>query len=584
MQRKLLILRSPSLMYNYSGIPPFGLATITAELKSKGMDIEQDDLDAKCAADELFPRHRWGKQFPAKDLMLDIERMRRYWETGNDPDVVEVVEQVLSYGNLEGRDTILLSCIEGDDIAAILALCIGKHLREKHKKTVIVGGEAFPHMMPIKSEVAYFYKNGCFDFYIQGYGEVPLIELFAALDEKEQKSKVRLAVVGTSAREGANSPVVDPLEKVSGLVYPRADGTMIENRPLFDRPEVVPDFEGLPMNLYYKFPDEWGKLPTEDQGVEEILVLPVKLNYCCPMNCAFCVSSGDAFSKVTAMQPDMMCHAIAALRDRWQTPYFFFADDLFNISRKRAVEMAEAFVRHDLKIMWSDCAYGKHLKKDDLKLFRASGACRLVWGLESGSRSMQKKIHKGIDIDELAQILEWSHEAGIYNSLEVVAGLPTETDEDIEETVNLIKALRSRVDQVYLNPFSLITGSLMQKIPEKYGITNVKPVATIFQRNPDQVYSWIQRFTFDEVDGLKWPDKIKQIERSYRRVHETVLELNLGGHDLQTLFQRYTKFGDKSKVADFQTNRRHQAFDYFGRDGQRGHSPLKSVVHGDLSK
>ena len=54
----------PSLMYNYSGIPPFGLATIRAMLKERGYDIEQDDLDAKCAADELFPRNRWGKQFP----------------------------------------------------------------------------------------------------------------------------------------------------------------------------------------------------------------------------------------------------------------------------------------------------------------------------------------------------------------------------------------------------------------------------------------------------------------------------------------------------------------------------------------
>src|ERR1043166_3097759 len=82
--RQMLILRTPSLMYNYSGIPPFGLATITAELKSKGFDIRQDDLDAKCAADELFPRHRWGKSFPAKDLMLDIERMRRFWEGGEE--------------------------------------------------------------------------------------------------------------------------------------------------------------------------------------------------------------------------------------------------------------------------------------------------------------------------------------------------------------------------------------------------------------------------------------------------------------------------------------------------------------------
>lgn len=567
MSRKLLILRSPSLMYNYSGIPPFGLATITAELKSKGFDIRQDDLDAKCAADELFPRHRWGKQFPAKDLMLDIERIRKFWEGGDDADVIDVVEQVLSYTDLADRDTVLLSCIEGDDIGAILSLCIGKYLVSRKGLTVIFGGEAFPHMMPIKSEILYFYENRCFDYYIQGYGEVPLLDLFKAIDA--EPGRIRM---------------VSSVEQVNGLVYPRPDGTLIENRPLFTRPEVVPDFEGLPMNLYYKFPDEWGKLPTEDAGVEEILVLPVKLNFCCPMNCAFCISSGDAFSKVTTMQPDAMAEAIKRLRDRWQTRYFMFADDLFNVSRKRAVEMAEAFVRHDIKIMWSDCAYGRNLKKEDLQLFRQSGCCRLVWGMETGSLRLQKLIHKGIEFDEFEQIMQWSHEAGIYNSLEVVAGFPTETDEDIEETVQMLHRLRPWVDQMYLNPFSLITGSLMHKEPEKYGITNVKPVATIFQRNPDQVYSWIQRYTFDEIDGLEWKDKVKQIERSYRRIHETQLELNLGGHDIHTMFQRFSKYGDKSAVNDFQTSRKQQGWDYFGRDGQRGHSPMKSVVHGDLSK
>jgi radical SAM superfamily enzyme YgiQ (UPF0313 family) len=565
-------------MYNYSGIPPFGLATITAELKSRGFDIEQDDLDAKCAADELFPRHRWGKQFPAKDLMLDIARARRFWEGGADDDIVDVVEQVLSYTDLGDRDTVLISCIEGDDIGAVLSLCIGKYLVSRLGKTVVFGGEAFPHMMPIRSDIRYFYDNGCFDYYIQGYGEVPLLDLFRVLDGAPGRVQLPTANDGGS---GAGSGSIDA---VNGLVYPRPDGSLIENRPLFTRPEVVPDFEGLPMDLYYKFPDEWGSLPTEDQGVEEILILPVKLNFCCPMNCAFCISSGDAFSKVTAMQPDAMSEAIKRLKDRWQTPYFMFADDLFNISRKRAVEMAEAFVRHDLGIMWSDCAYGKHLRKEDLQLFRASGCCRLVWGMETGSRRVQDLIHKGIEFDEFTRIMEWSHEAGIYNSLEVVAGFPTETDADIEQTVQLLHQLRPFVDQMYLNPFSLITGSLMHKNPEKYGITNVRPVATIFERNPDQVYSWIQRYTFDEIDGLVWKDKIKQIERSYRRIHETQLELNLGGHDLHTLFQRFAKYGEKSRVADFQTSRKQQGWDYFGRDGQRGHSPLKSVVHGDLSK
>ena len=51
---------------------------------------------------------------------------------------------------------------------------------------------------------------------------------------------------------------------------------------------------------------------------------------------------------------------------------------------------------------------------------------------------------------------------------------------DIDETIQYIKQLRPYVDQMYLNPFSLITGSLMHKTPEKYGLTNIKPVATIF--------------------------------------------------------------------------------------------------------
>ena len=176
--RRMKILRCPSLMYNYSGIPPFGLATIRALLDQKGFQIEQDDLDAKCAADELFPRNRWGKQFPAKDLMLDIERIRRFWGGEPDADVIDVITQVLSYTEIDDAEIVMLSCIEGDDPSAVLALCLGKYLRETLGKMVILGGEAFPHMMPVKSEVQYFYESGCYDYYIQGYGEVPLLELF----------------------------------------------------------------------------------------------------------------------------------------------------------------------------------------------------------------------------------------------------------------------------------------------------------------------------------------------------------------------------------------------------------------------
>lgn len=552
--QQIKILRCPSLMYNYSGILPFGLSTITAMLTQKGYHITQDDLDVKCASGGLFPRNRWGKQFPDKEMMLDIERVRRFWEDGEDSEISLLTKNVLSYTDIHDCDTVLISCIEGDDSAAVLALCLGKYMKSKLGKLVIIGGEAFPHMQPIKSDIEYFYKTGCLDYYIQGYGETALLELFDRLDNGM------------------------PIDDVSGLIYCKEDGTRIENRPLFTRPEVIPDFDGLPMHLYYKMADELGSHPADSKKEGNLLVLPVKLNFCCPMKCSFCISSGDEFTKVTNMEPDKVARAIKSLVERYNTRYFMFADDLFNTSRKFAEDIADAFIELKLDIMWSDCAYARDLDLPLLRKLRRAGAVRFVWGVESASLKLRKLVNKDISIADVEQILKWSHEAGIYNAIEIIAGLPHEEDEDIETTVEFLKRNRQYVDQVFLNPFSLITGSLMHKNPEQYGLTNIRPVATIFNKKPDEVYSWIQRYTFDEVNGLPWKEKVKQIERSFLRIHQVQLELEQGGHDIHELFQLFTKFGEKRLITDFQTSRDHQGFDYFGREGKKGHSPGKSTV------
>ena len=66
---------------------------------------------------------------------------------------------------------------------------------------------------------------------------------------------------------------------------------------------------------------------------------------------------------------------------------------------------------------------------------------------------------------------------------------------------------------------------------------------------------------------------------TWRLVNEVRLDLGLGGHDLQTIFQRFAKYGEKKYIEDFQTNRKHQGFDFFGSAEQltghevSGHSP-----------
>ena len=70
--------------------------------------------------------------------------------------------------------------------------------------------------------------------------------------------------------------------------------------------------------------------------------------------------------------------------------------------------------------------------------------------MESASLKLRKLVNKDISIADVEQILKWSHEAGIYNAIEIIAGLPHEEDEDIEATVEFLKRNRQYIDQVFL--------------------------------------------------------------------------------------------------------------------------------------
>ena len=121
----------------------------------------------------------------------------------------------------------------------------------------------------------------------------------------------------------------------------------------------------------------------------------MKLNFCCPMNCAFCISSGDAFSKVTAMNPDSMALALKGLKERYDTPYFMFADHLSTSASATQRRWPRRSSATTSASCGRDCAYGKHLTRESLQLFRASGACRLVWGLETAAAVSRSSFTRG---------------------------------------------------------------------------------------------------------------------------------------------------------------------------------------------
>jgi hypothetical protein len=163
-------------------------------------------------------------------------------------------------------------------------------------------------------------------------------------------------------------------------------------------------------------------------------------------------------------------------------------------------------------------------------------------------------INKNIEIEHVSHVLQWSHEAGIWTGLEIIAGLPFENNEDICLTVDFIHAHRKYLDEVWLNEFFLSFGSDMVESPHKFGIKNIRD----YYRLPKLLDVDLEcfRYAFDEIGGLSWHAKQRQTNESYQTIGEALDGYGLlPDYDIRdemnALFYLYTCLSDKSKIKDY---------------------------------
>ena len=159
--------------------------------------------------------------------------------------------------------------------------------------------------------------------------------------------------------------------------------------------------------------------------------------------------------------------------------------------------------------MLSDCANLRELDDKLLQELYDVGVRRLIYGLESPNDKMLRYIDKGTTLAHAKRILTKADEIGIWNEAEIICGMPFETPEIEEQTISFMKEFHRVINYHWVHKYKLLH-SKMLLLPKKYGLTNIrKPL------EPD-----VQGWAFDEVGGLPWAEKYKQIQRSYQRVFE----------------------------------------------------------------
>src|SRR5579883_2721925 len=169
----------------------------------------------------------------------------------------------------------------------------------------------------------------------------------------------------------------------------------------------------------------------------------------CPALCTFCLwpqtLSGHAWrtrSVENVAREFRQAHQMFP-----QAKEFFFDDDTFNIRKDRVMALCKEF--EPVGFRWS-CTARVHGDYETLSAMANAGCRLLIVGFESGDAQILKNIKKGQTLEMGRNFVKNCEKVGIHVHGDFIIGLPGETKETIEKTINFAKELDCETIQVSL--------------------------------------------------------------------------------------------------------------------------------------
>lgn len=159
----------------------------------------------------------------------------------------------------------------------------------------------------------------------------------------------------------------------------------------------------------------------------------------CPYKCTFCCINAP-FGKATyrMWSPDTVIKEIDELVNKYGVKNIKFVDEMFVFNKQHVMGICDRIIErgYDLNI-W---AYARvdTVKDEYLEKFRKAGIRWLALGIESGSKHVRDGVEKGrFGTEQIIQVVRKIQAAGIHVIGNYIFGLPDDTHESMNETLDL---------------------------------------------------------------------------------------------------------------------------------------------------
>lgn len=248
------------------------------------------------------------------------------------------------------------------------------------------------------------------DVVIKGEGEITLKEVVEAKTNNEDLSDIK------------------------GIVY-RNNTETIKNSSR----TVLRDLDELPMPAWDLVNIDAYKKVWEQSKSE--FTLNIATTRGCPYKCNWCAKPiyGNRYN---SHSPEFITKQIQFLSENYNVNRFWMCDDIFGLKPSWVQNFNTELKKRDLKIRYYIQSRADLLLKEDTIDALAESGLEEAWiGAESGSQRILDAMDKGTTVEQIYTATKLLKEKSIRIAFFIQFGYLTETKEDIDKTIAMIKEL-----------------------------------------------------------------------------------------------------------------------------------------------